>query len=112
MVARRLLIDPGDAGNVQELKARLKVRFHQVVGVLHLALGPWVACLIDHSIDLQAAQQGLEGPADTSAAWVHHQVVRHAVHLLLGALLNGCQEGFSHVDDGLATGHIVDKDGA
>ena len=110
--ARRLLVDPVDAGHVAELETALEVALDDVVRILHLPLGAGVACLVDHGLDLQAAQQAHEGTAYAGAAGVHHQMKGHAVHLLLGARLYGPQERLGHVHRALATGHVVHKDGA
>ena len=95
-----------------ELEAAFKVGLDQVVGVFYLPLGAGVACLVDHGLDLQAAQQAHEGTAYAGAAGVHHQMKGHAVHLLLGARLYGPQERLGHVHGAFATGHVVHKNGA
>ena len=95
-----------------ELEAALKIRLDQVVRVFDLAFGAGIAHLVDDGLDLQAAQQVLEGAAHAGAARIHHQVEGHAVHLLAGALRDGGQEGLGHVDHAFAAGHVVHEDAA
>ena len=108
---RSLGVDPVNVGHMGELEAAFKAGFNNVVRVLYLPLGTWVARLIDDQVDLQAPGQVLKRPA-RPAARVHHQVKRHAVHLLLRALGHGGQQQLGHVGHAFATLLVQHKDAA
>ena len=83
---------------MRELEAAFKIGLNEVVRVLDLALGAWVAGLIDDQVDLQTAGQVLECTTGATAR-IDHQMKGHAIHLLARSLGNGSQQQQEEEDE-------------